>query len=209
MSPPGSVVLAGVVEHAAGQRHAALGHPQDQRADLLHLSGRQRGTGEGLGADQDALQQVVEVVRHAGGEMAEGRHFLGLALARFQLGAGLRFRLALLGGGGAADQRLPLGGQAFLHLRGQQHQPRHGGESPDGKRRDLVQPGLADHAGVEAVDDQQRGIAGAAHRQQAKPVQQRPAAHHLWRRACRGGAGRGQDGVVRLQMLAAAATCSG
>ena len=71
-------------EELARQGGTAVGRP----ADLLHASrlrpvGRQ-GSQEQVAVARDDIQEVVEVVGHAGGELADGLELLGLQELRLE-----------------------------------------------------------------------------------------------------------------------------
>ena len=115
-------VLAAEHQQLAGQAGGALGGEVDRLGGIEQL-GRQVGLGQQHpGVALDDGEHVVEVVRHAGGQLADGLHLLRLPQLRFQvqpLGDVLDVAMHHLAGGHRMERpgkgaalRIPFAGSA-------------------------------------------------------------------------------------------------
>jgi hypothetical protein len=96
--------MAGKIQHAAHQLGPAPGRIPHQHGQAPHLGGIAGAAGQQQGGRVNRLDQVVEIMRDAGGDLAQRADLFRLAQSR--LGGGPGFRL----GGGLHRRRLPPGG---------------------------------------------------------------------------------------------------
>ena len=96
-------LLARECEQASRQVRSAFGGGRDALGDAVQLLVRRQLLGKVLGIAEDDGQQIVEIMRHAAGELTHRLHFLRLGKFLVELIDG--GALALERRGGAVEQR--------------------------------------------------------------------------------------------------------
>ena len=91
-------LLAREGEQAPRQVGAALGGGRDVVGDPVQFLVAGQPVGKMLGVAENDGQEIVEIVRHAAGELAHGLHLLGLAELVAEVGDGGALLLEQLGG---------------------------------------------------------------------------------------------------------------